>query len=185
MTLSKKWRSIANIAEGNDDDLAAGAWFAVGVLHMQKDVKGEDISIYTFDKSIFLPGYLDKPFRLTMYYVGEDVNRDVIEKTISSYNQAIYLKSDFSEAYLNRGLAKHVLGEHKEAIADFDRVIQLEPDSVEGYTNRGAAKSALGAHKEAIADFDKAIRLKPDLSVAYNNRGVTKSALDQRGIRYC
>ena len=176
----EKWRSIANIAEGTDNDLAAGAWFAVGSLYTPEDEKDEDISVHTFDKSIFLPGYLDKPFRPTMSYVGQNVNRDVIEKAISSYDQAIRLKSDFLEAYLNRGLAKYALDKYDEAITDYNKVIQLEPDFAGVYSNRGIAKSALGKHKEAIADHDKAIHLKPDLVIAYNNRGVAKSALGQR-----
>ena len=124
----EKWRSIANIAERTDNDLAAGAWFAVGSLYTPEDEKDEDISVHTFDKSIFLPGYLDKPFRLTMSYVGQNVNREVIEKVISFYDQAIRLKSDFSEAYLNRGLAKYALDKYDEAITDYNKVIQLEPD---------------------------------------------------------
>ena len=74
----EKWRSIANIAEGNDNDLAAGAWFAVGALYMQKDEKDEDVSVYTCDKSIFLPGYLDKPFLLTISDAGQYQSHDVL-----------------------------------------------------------------------------------------------------------
>ena len=175
----EKWSSIANISEGIDNDLAAGAWFAVGTLSMQKGKKDEEILVYSYDKSIFLPGYLDKPFLLTTSYLGQDVNRDIIEKAISFFNHAIRLKSDFSEAYLNRGSAKFALKKHNEAITDYDKVLELDPDFVEVYTNRGIAKNALGKHKEAVADHDKTILLKPDFAAAYNNRGIAKVDLGQ------
>ena len=101
------------------------------------------------------------------------------EESILAYGQAISLKSDFAEAYNNRGLAKSELGHYKDDIADFDEAIRLKPDLAEAYSNRGNAKIALGQHNEAIADYDKAIRLKPDLAEAYSNRGVAKAKLGQ------
>jgi hypothetical protein len=35
----EKWRSIANVAEGSDPDLAAHAWFSVGYLLYKKEVE--------------------------------------------------------------------------------------------------------------------------------------------------
>ncbi|MCE2402763.1 hypothetical protein J4G08_18000, partial [Candidatus Poribacteria bacterium] len=40
----EKWRSIANIAEGNNNDLASGAWFSIGYLHSQEGERKEAIS---------------------------------------------------------------------------------------------------------------------------------------------
>lgn len=82
----EKWLSIANLSEGTDNNLSAGAWFAAGTLNMQKDEKHEDISVYTYDRSIFLPGYLDKPFLLSMSSMSYSVpveNPDVIDKSES------------------------------------------------------------------------------------------------------
>ena len=38
----EKWRSIANIAEGSDNDLAAHAWFSVGYLILEGDEDVEE-----------------------------------------------------------------------------------------------------------------------------------------------
>ena len=135
----EKWRAIASIAEGTDNNLAARAWVSVGYL----------------------------------------VRHESLEDCISANDRVISLKPDYAEAYMNRGVAKKELGQHKAAIADHDEAIRLKPDLVEAYTNRGNAKSARGKHKAAIADHDEAIRLKPDLAEAYNNRGNAKQALGQ------
>ena len=133
----EKWRAIARVAAGIDNDQAARAWFSVG---------------YLLDNS---------------------------EESISAYDRAISLKSDFVEAYNNRGIAKADLERYEEAIADFDEAIRLKPDYVEAYYNRGIAKVKLERYEEAIADFDEAIRLKPGYAEAYNNRGIAKVDLER------
>ena len=198
----KKWRSIAIVAEGIKNDLAAIAWFAVGSLLDGKVVGEKQIS------TVSIEGYT---FPFVRYYHESYRNQDAIKKAIAAYDEAIRLKPDFAPAYSNRGLIKYALGKpneaivdsdraiflkpdvalfylnrgmvrgaldkHKEAIVDHNSAIRLEPDFAEAYANRGNAKNKLGRHKEAIDDFDKAIHLKPDFALAYSNRGRTKSFL--------
>ena len=71
-------------------------------------------------------------------------------------------RQNYAIAYNNRGNAKHMLGQHAEAIADHDEAIRLETDYAIAYSNRGNAKAALGRREEAIADYDEAIRLEAD-----------------------
>ena len=47
---------------------------------------------------------------------------------MAEYDQAIQLKSDYAEAYVNRGLAYAGKGDYDRAIADYDEAIQLQPD---------------------------------------------------------
>ena len=104
---------------------------------------------------------------------------DRVEETICAYDLALRLKSDYAEAYNNRGAAKKALGQYKAAIADFDKTIHLNPNLAEPYTNRGTVMLELGQYKKAIADHDKAIALKPDYVVTYINRGTAKYVLDK------
>ncbi len=100
------------------------------------------------------------------------------EQAIARYDEAIRLKSDFWEAYNNRGLAQQAKGEYDRAIADFDQALKLNPVSAqtsEILDNRGLAYRAIGAYDEAIADFSEAIEqdsfaLHP---AYYDHRGVT------------
>ena len=99
------------------------------------------------------------------------------EESISAYDRAISLKSDFVEAHNNQGNAKVKQGRYEEAIVDFDEAVRLKSDFVEAYNNRGIAKGRLGQYEDAIADFDEAIRLKSDFADAYYNRGIAKGKL--------
>ena len=120
-------------------------------------------------------------------------------KAITDYNEAIRLKADetgdpgiqensisffledtkFDEAevYINRGIAKSLLGEHEGALADYDEAIRLKPNYAETYHNQGQTNTLLGEHERALADYDEAIRLKPDYVEAYINRGPTNLIL--------
>ena len=175
----EKWRAVALVAEGRDNDLAARAWFSVGYL-FQKESEAEanalklEEAIAAYDDAIRLnPNYAEA-------YNNRGVAKDALgqhDGAIADFDEAIRLKSDFAEAYNNRGAAKNALGRHNAAIANCDEAIRLSPDYAEAYNNRGNAKDALGRHEAAIADFDEAIRLRPDYAEVYNNRGNVKDAL--------
>ena len=140
----EKWRSIANVTEGINNDLAAGAWFAVGYLHLDVGLEEEKFSIG------------GKPFDLKRYFQGFQKayeNEDDAKKAISAYDKVIRLKSDSALTYSNRGLTKFVLGKYNEALTDFDEAIRLDPDYTLFYVNRGLVKNSLGKHNEAIVDL--------------------------------
>ena len=163
-----KWRAIANIAEGTDNDLAARAWFSVGYLS-----EGEQ-AIDSYDKAIGLKSdYADAYNDRGIVKGSLRQNQDAI----ADFDQAILLKPDYGEAFNNRGVAKGILKLHEDALADFDQAIRLSPDDARAYFNRGRAKVALHQNEDAIANFDQAIRLNPNYSEAYNNRGNVKGIL--------
>ncbi len=168
----EKWRSIANIMEGTDMELAARAWLSVGYLYGQEK-RDSQAAINAYTKVISL-----KPDDAKAYYnrglAKGKLNRH--EEAIADCDKAIELKPDYAEAYNNRGLAKNSLGRYEEAIADYGEAILREPGDVKAYNNRGVTKENLGRYKEAIADFDQAIELVPDFALAYANRGLANKA---------
>ena len=166
----RKWRSIADVVAGTDDDIEARAWFSIGYLCQEKSEKP--------DLEEVVRAY-DKALRLNPNFVSAYNNRGVAkndlgrrEEAIADYDKALRLKPDHANAYNNRGIAKKALGRHEEAIADYDKALRLNPDDAEAYSNRGVAKSELGLHGEAITDYGEAIRLKPGNAEAYYNRGI-------------
>ena len=165
----EKWRAVAHIIEGIDNDQAARAWFSVGYL-----LGDSEESISAYNRAISLkPDYVEA-------YNNRGATKGELgqpEDAITDFDEAIRLKPDFVEAYNNRGKAEGALGQPAEAIVDYDEAIRLKPDFVEAYNNRSRAKAKLGQHSEAIADCDEAIRLNPDLAEAYYNRGFAKGAL--------
>ena len=170
----KKWRGLARVAEGSDNDLAARAWLSVGYLALDDgDLKG---SLLAYDEAIRL-----NPALVEAYNNRGNAKQQLeqYEAAIADYDRAIYLKPDLAEAFSNRGNAKQQLEQYEAAIADYDRAIYLKPDLAEAFSNRGVANEKLGQYEAAIADYDEAIRLNPALVEAYNNRGYAKQQLGQ------
>ncbi len=97
----EKWRSIANIAEGHDNELTARALFSVGYLLTEGDK-----ALPAYDKVINL-----NPDSAPAYNNRANIksNLDKYEEAIADYDQAIHLKPDFAEAYTNRGNTKLVV----------------------------------------------------------------------------
>ena len=94
------------------------------------------------------------------------------DRAIEVYTRAINEKSDYCEAYCNRGNESSNKGDNDQAIKDYDKAIELNPQLANAYFNRGNAYCAKGNYDQAIKDYDKAIELNPQDEEAYNNRGV-------------
>ena len=128
----QKWRSIANIAEGNDNDLASNALASVGYLYV-KEGKGKH-GLSALNKAIKLKPDFDE------VYNNRGVAKNLLGKhqdALVDYDKAIQLKSDFTEAYGNRGTTRNLLGRHQDAIADYDIAIRLKPNNAQTYNKRG------------------------------------------------
>ena len=90
----EKWRSIANITEGIENEIAAHAWFSIASLLIQDDRKEEALPAY--DKSLSLKSdyavaYNDRG--ATKSLLGQ------LEDAISDFDEAIRLKPDYADAY--------------------------------------------------------------------------------------
>ena len=170
----KKWRSLANLVEGIDNEVAARAWFSIGMLLSEQKKNKKALAAY------------DNAIRLKSGYAEAYTQRGHINDAlgqypaaIADYDEAIRLNPADAEAYAKRGFVQTKLGNNEVAIADHDAALQLNPELVEAYHNRGLAKSMLGKHESAIEDFDHTIRLYPDSAVPYMNRGMSKRRLLQ------
>jgi tetratricopeptide (TPR) repeat protein len=110
-----------------------------------------------------------------------EFKNDKYEAAIKDFTQAIQVKPDYADAYLNRARAYERLRLQETALSDLDRVIQMNPTSTEAYFERGQVLLELNQADKAIADFTSAINLKSDYWEAYASRGATflrKSSFD-------
>ena len=168
----KKWRGLARVAEGSDNDLAARAWLSVGYLALDDgDLKG---SLLAYDEAIRLNPALVEAYG-NRGYAKQQLEQ--YEDALADYAEAIRLKPDYAEAYNNRGAVKDALGRYDDALADYAEAIRLKPDHARPYYNLGIVKAKLGRDDDALADYAEAIRLKPDHAGAFYNRGVAKAKL--------
>ena len=149
----EKWRALALITEGSDNDLAALAWFSVGYLRKDKDPKG---CVSAYDEAIRL-----KPDFAEAYNNRGNAKTDLgqYEAAVADFDEAIRLQPDFANAYSNRGNAKADLGQYEAAVADYDEAIRLRPAYAAAYFRRGLAKVGLKIKDAARKDFEIALEL--------------------------
>ena len=146
------WRAIARIADDNDEELGARAWFSTGYL--SPDLR-QSVSAY------------DRAIRLNPDYVAAYNNRGAakfslghIKGAVQDYSAAIDRSPDFATPYSNRAAAKIALKQYTEAIEDCNAAIRINPGHSLSYSNRGNARAFLGLNEEAIGDYDEFIRLR-------------------------
>ena len=143
---TEKWRGIAKISEGSDNNLAARAWFSIGYLLGQQGKHEEAIEAYTEAlrlKSNYYEVYTNRG--------GAKAAQRRYKDAIRDYDEALRLKPEDVIAYYNRGNANRELKQYAAAIADYDEAIRLKPDDADAYHNRGLAKYKLDRHEVAIA----------------------------------
>ena len=103
---------------------------------------------------------------------NESYQKGDYDGAIRHYSKAIELKSDFVEAYNNRGATYNEKGEHDLAIEDLNEAIELNQNYADAYNNRGIAYQKKREYARAIEDLNEAIKLDSNDAVAYNNRGI-------------
>ena len=139
----EKWRAVAHVAEGIDNDQAARAWFSVGYLRQNLEAR-----ILAYDKAIRL-----KPDYTAEAYNNRGVDKHALgrhEAALADYDEAIRLKPDLAEAYTNRGNTKRCAGAPRSRPRRFGRSdpsetgLRPKPIAIEA-----CAKYELGQHEAA------------------------------------
>jgi tetratricopeptide (TPR) repeat protein len=95
-------------------------------------------------------------------------------EAIVSFDHALALKTDLTDAYLLRGRANLELTQLEPAIRDFTKVIELRPGSAEVFVDRATARFAQENYPAAIADCGEALARDSRIARAYNLRGMAR-----------
>ena len=95
-----------------------------------------------------------------------------LEADIQKWTTEINTYPDNSLAFINRGVARHQMGDHAGAILDFSKAIELDPSSALAFNNRGLSRVKLEDFEGATSDFSKAIERDPSVAAIYFNRGI-------------
>ena len=147
-------QSIAKVAEGSDDKLAARAWFFIGHIHQEASKFEEALSAYT------------KTIGLNPQYFAAYNNRGIVKAKLGQYDSAdedfelaIYLNSNYAQAHHNRAFMMAELGKYKVALTGYGIAIGLDSDYAEAYMNRGIVKVKLGDIQGAEGDFQIGLKL--------------------------
>jgi len=116
---------------------------------------------------IIASGFAEAQKEVTLYNMGNNFYyQGEFNKSIESYDQAIQIKSDYADAWYNRGIALMNLTKYNESIKSFDKAIEyyknakeIDPNLAKAWYNEGLAFGALGKTAEANAAFTKAKEL--------------------------
>lgn len=92
---------------------------------------------------------------------------------IVAFNQAIKLRQDYAEAFLNLGDSYFQLMAYEKALEAYKKAIRYQPNMATAHNNLGTAYYKLGQHKKAVEPYKEAIRLNPDAKRTYYNLGAT------------
>lgn len=100
-------------------------------------------------------------------------------EALNVFDRAISLRSDYAEAYSNRGIAFRRLGNLERAAHSFECAIRLKSDFAAALGNYGHTLHLLGRHHASLKAFDKAVELKPGNADLYHARATVHKDLDQ------
>ena len=83
--------------------------------------------------------------------------KNLPEKALEDFDQAIKLDGNMGEAYNNRAWTYYKNGRTKEALTDANRAVALLPEKAYVWDTRAHINEALGNRKQALEDFQKAV----------------------------
>jgi len=92
------------------------------------------------------------------------------EEKLRFYDEAIRLKSDYAEAFNNRGLVRKEMGDLEGALQDYNEALRAKPGYSFAFINRAVARKAKEDLDGALADYAEAIRAKSDDPDAFYGR---------------
>ena len=107
------------------------------------------------------------------------MHESCFDDAISAFRQAIRLRPDYANAYMNLGIALEKLQKPKEAVVALREAIRLNPGDALAHFAMGDALNRLrrlgqpghGTLDEVISEYREAIRLNPGLARASHTLG--------------
>jgi Flp pilus assembly protein TadD len=87
------------------------------------------------------------------------VRQGRLKEAISHYSEAVRIKPDFAEAYINLGIAYFGQGDVDKAISQFRCAISLAPRNSEAHYNLGIAYGSKGLFDKAFQEIRKSKEL--------------------------
>ncbi len=94
------------------------------------------------------------------YYYGKEMRKD--DCAIETFSKAILLKSNYTTAYINRGVSYARNNNLDRAIEDLVKAIQLQPKYPFAYQLLGEVYDIRGDRRCAIEYYEKALKLQPN-----------------------
>jgi tetratricopeptide (TPR) repeat protein len=88
------------------------------------------------------------------------LGRGQTAEAIASYQDALRLRPDLTDARRGLAMAYMKLGRHKDAEREFRRLTAARPRDASAHYDLGCALSARGRHEDALVSYREALRLQ-------------------------
>lgn len=121
------------------------------------------------------------PSRLAPHVTHGNLLKDLQrnEDAVASFDRALALDSQSTDAWLGRAIALYGSRRHHEAMASFDRALVIDSPNAQALYGRGIVLASLRHFEEAVADYGRAIAIEPNHADAYSNRGIALAQLQR------
>jgi tetratricopeptide (TPR) repeat protein len=96
------------------------------------------------------------------------------------YEQAVKLKSNYSEAINNLGTVYYAAKSYRRAISQYKKALKIAPDSASIHSNLGTAYFARNQVAQATEEFRIALKLDPEVFEHHSSYGVM---LQERSVQ--
>lgn len=93
------------------------------------------------------------------------------EQSISSFDKALANRSDFAQAWTNKGYAQGKLGRHLEKFSSCVQATDVASDFSEAWNCRGLARFDLKQYERALQEYNQAIAVDPEYYLGWLNKG--------------
>lgn len=104
---------------------------------------------------------------------NECLAKGELDNAAECYREAIEIKQDHVEAYINLGFVLNEQNLFEEAERTLKQAILLNPEMEDAYFLLATASHGLGKLSEAVDSYNKAIELKPDFEIVYRDLSLT------------
>ena len=96
---------------------------------------------------------------------------DQLQDAIKSFEKAVIINPNFTDAYYNLGLTFQELNMLEAAVKSYEKAIEIQPNYAVVHNNLGIVFRELGQINDSINCYKKAIASQPDFIEALNNLG--------------
>lgn len=110
------------------------------------------------------------------YYLGASLNKvGQFEQAIEAFKKALEIKPDYSQVFMDLGIAYHNRKNYSEALSNFNKAIYADPGNGAALFFQGLALQGLKKVDQAINSFNTAGSMDPDFEqLAKFNIGLLK-----------
>lgn len=173
------------------DDVGAHINVGRTLNHLERYMEAEDA--YMKAKSLLpqpQPGrkYVTRiaPQHLSVFLnLGNLMAKDParLQEADALYRQAISMRTDYVQAYINRGDVLIKLGKPEEALQVYEKALSFEPDNADLHYNLGVVYIELGHPQRALNRFSQALAADPDHIQSLMNSAILMQETGQADFR--